>query len=86
MSQYPNREITLANALQNGKDLDELMRVALIKRANSSISVHRLVQKSFLQMNFDAKSDDLQSSFDVECKLLNYRFPKSDTGYSHMGK
>ena len=65
---------------------DTLMRVALIKRASGSVSVHRLIQNSFLQMNFYDKFEKVQGFFDTACQLLNYRYPKSDTGYSHMGK
>lgn len=66
--------------------LDQLHKAALIKAEGDSVTIHRLVQKSFLETCIDPHPSRLQEIFNKACKALNYRFPKSDTEWSHFGR
>lgn len=56
--------------------VDLLVRVALIKRKGSQLSLHRLVQSAFQYSDYGLSSEDLQRAFDTSATLVNYRFPK----------
>ncbi|KAI1130212.1 hypothetical protein F5Y10DRAFT_263299 [Nemania abortiva] len=73
--------------------VNELMKRALIKVSDETITIHRLVQKCFLETRMQesshaaqAYSAERQEQFDTVCKVLNSRYPKSDVSMSHWGR
>ena len=66
------------------------MDVALIKRSGKIISLHRMVQKAFIDSSCGLQSSGLQQrAFHGAATLLNHQFPKmggSVSLYDHWGK
>jgi hypothetical protein len=61
----------------------QLRNVALVGRAQNTLTIHRLLQQSIFHRTDLA---DIQQAFDAAAKLVNYAFPKQVNGRPLLDK
>ena len=75
LSPFVEYWLTVPNRVEEAGNL--LMNVALIKRSGPVISLHRMVQKAFIDSSCGLQSLGLQQqAFHAAATLLNHQFPK----------